>query len=299
MPVAPSWLPTGFEFLCGLPERQRKRRPIMALKAFLDDSGSKGTGKVLMLGGVLGTAEALAALSDDWDKELRSKVPLPIRYLKASEARSLSGEFADWSRKNRDRKLQRLAAVVNRPEINMIMCGVELAPHAQYEQEFGQIIDPANGQPIKNNPTNQPYVMAALLAMFAITKAAMDRQDKRVEVVIDEHVVFRSDALRWWELTRNLAADSVQEFIPIQPLFRDDLDFVALQAADLLMGHARMTIEKASRWPLLDLNNLKVYGTFADARSLGDLAARQIERRLQLPPNSIRMRVSYPDRRVI
>lgn len=299
--VGQSWLPQGFDFLCGLPERKRKGRPIVALKAFLDDSGTKGSGKVLMFGGLLGTAEALSTFADDWDKELRAHIPLPIRYFKASEARSLKGEFNSWSRKNRDQKVSRLAAVVNRPDLSMILCGVELAPHAQLEQLYERIriIDDATNQPIKHSPMEQPYLLAVLLAMFTITSEARRRNDKRVEVVIDDHVVFRRDALRFWEITRSFAADSVREFVPVQPLFRDDRDFVPLQAADLLMGHARMTVEKVSRWPELDLDNMKVFGQVAEARSLSQLAARQIERQLQLPPDAIRMRVQYPDGRDI
>jgi hypothetical protein len=263
----------------------------LTLRAVLDDSGTKGTGKVLMFGGLLGAAEAIAEMSDDWDRELRAQTPLPIRHFKAYEARSLTGEFANWSRKKRDEKLGRLVSIIDRSDLKMILCGVDLASHKQTENVVGKALD------AKHHPFNQPYLLALLLAMFTIAKDASESAEK-FEVIVDEHVIFRKDALRFWDITREMAKPSLKELIPVQPLFRDDQDFVALQA-DLLMGNARMTLEKTSRWPALDFKNLKVYGTFAEARSLSQIAARQIERQLQLPPNSIRMRVRYPDGRDI
>ena len=43
----------------------------------------------------------------------------------------------------------------------MILCGVDLAPHAQLAQVFERtrIIDVATNQPIKHNPMEQPKVM--------------------------------------------------------------------------------------------------------------------------------------------
>lgn len=264
----------------------------MALKAFLDDSGTKGTGKVLMFGGLLASAEVLADVTDRWERELQARAPLPIRYFKAYEARSLAGEFAHWSRKGRDQKLVRLASILDRSDLKMILCGVDLAPHRQTENIYGEASD------AKHHPLNQPYLLALLLAMFTITKEAADCREK-FEVVVDEQVIFRQDALRFWNITREMAAPSLKEFIPVQPLFRDDEDFVALQAADLLMGNARMVLEKTSRWPSLDFKNLRAYGMFADAKTLGDLGARQIERRLNLPPHSLHIKVRYPDGREV
>ena len=89
----------------------------MAYQVFIDDSGTKGTGVLLMLGGLFGTAEAMAIVADQWDRELRAHIPLPVRYFKAYEARSLSGEFADWRPEGRDQKVRRLASIVDRDDL--------------------------------------------------------------------------------------------------------------------------------------------------------------------------------------
>lgn len=183
-----------------------------------------------------------------------------------------------------------LASILDRSDLKMIMCGVDLAPHRQTEEVTGEVTD------AKRHPLNQPYLLALLLALFTIAKEASKSKEK-FEVVIDEHVIFRQDALRFWNITRDMAYPELRELIPVQPLFRDDQQFFALQAADLLMGHARMTVEKTSRWPALDFRNLRPCGTFADAKSLGEIGARQIERRLNLPENSIQIKVGYPDGR--
>ncbi len=269
-------------------EQKRRERRIVALKAFIDDSGTKGTGKVLVLGGLMGSAEALADIADRWERELRSKVPLPIAYFKAAEARGMTGEFADWSRKSRDQKVLRLSSIIDRDDVFMIQGAVALVPHRHTEQVIGKLTD------AKFHPLNQPYLLALLLAMLAVTmEAARRRLQQKVEVVVDEHVIFRKDALAMWEMVREISPPHLREFMPIQPLFRDDREFVVLQAADLLMGHERMFVEKVSRWPQIEFKKLmsSPFSGVADAKKLGGMTAREIERRLNLSPNSLRVSV--------
>lgn len=261
------------------------------MKAFLDDSGTKGTGKVLFVGGVFGTAEALADVAERWDRELRARLPLPIGYFKASEAAALKGEFLHWGRKARDQKVARLASVIDREDIVMLFGGVDLLPHKQTELAVRHADD------VRKHPLNQPYLMALLTAMMAVGVECHQRKVReQVEVIVDEHVVFRNDALEQWKLVRQFMPEPLKPFMPVQPLCRDDLDFVVLQAADLLMGHARMVIEKVSRWPKIDFQKLKVSGAskFYDAQPLGELAAQEIERRLGLPRKSLKVSVSRP-----
>ena len=224
-----------------------KRRQIVALQSFLDDSGTKGTGRVLFVGGLIGSASALASVAEAWDRALRAEPP--IRYFSAREARKCQGQFYTFSVKERDRKVRLLASVIDRDDLKVTFGGVDLFAHKQTEA----VVKISDAQ---RHPFNQPYLMSLLHALMASgMEAWKQKSDEPIEVVIDEQVIFRNDALSQWDLIRDGMPDHIKAFMPVQPQFRDDLQFVVLQAADLLMGNGRMIIERASRWPKLGFNS--------------------------------------------
>jgi hypothetical protein len=287
-----TWLPRGFEFLAGLPEARRRKRPIVALQAFLDDSGTKGSGKVLLVGGLIGTAEAIARVADAWDRELRSELPLPISYFKAYEAQSFTGEFANWRRKGRDQKVQRLASVLDCDDLVMLFGGVDLLPHRQTEVALGTIHD---GTKL---PINQPYLLALMAAVVASGMETLRlRSQQKVEIVVDEHNVFKAAANEQYERVRAGAPKHLRDRLPSQLLFRDDREFVMLQAADLLMGNMRMVLEKAAGWPRPAFKKLKLsrHSKFYDARFLGEWTFRHIEKTLALPANFFKVTLKRVD----
>jgi hypothetical protein len=283
------WLPRGFEFLSGLPERKRRKRNIVALQAFIDDSGTKGTGKVLMLGGLMASAEALATVADTWDRELRAHIPLPIGYFKAYEAQQLDGEFSHWRVEGRDQKVRRLASVVDRDNLVLVMSTVHLGSHRLMESVIGQV------EGTKKHPFNQPYLLALLSVMFTIAKEMwFQHRGEKVEVIFDEQLTFKADAKEQYRIVREeIAPEWFRQCMPVEPLFRDDRDFVVLQGADLLMGNARMVVEHTPRWPQIDWQKLKV-SPFCQPHwleSLADLTRTEVARRLDVPPEAVNINV--------
>jgi hypothetical protein len=67
------------------------------MQALFDDSGTKGTGRWVVMSGLMGEAQLIAELAGEWDKHLQAKHPGKIRYFKMHEAASLTGEFNDWN----------------------------------------------------------------------------------------------------------------------------------------------------------------------------------------------------------
>ena len=285
------WLPRGLEFLSGLPERKRKGRKIVAFQAFIDDSGTKGTGKILMLGGLFGSAEAMASLADRWDMELRSHVPLPIRYFKADEARSLSGEFQCWQADRRDEKVRRLAAVIDRDDLLMVYSGADLGAHKQLEQQVGTGVD------ARQHPYNHPYLLSLLTVMLAVGMEMQHRQsDERVEVIFDDQPKLRQYAKDQYALLRQTAPAWLLKRLPLEPFFRDDMDFVVLQAADLLMGNARMHVEKTPNWPTLDWQKLMAspFSKYYAAREISELAVKHLARTFGVPESAFKVTIERP-----
>ena len=82
------------------------------LNAFVDDSGSGGDSPWYVLSGVVSTIEKWTEFSAEW--ALVCKSDPPIEYLKMSEASAQSGQFANFSKAEREAKLDALATLIDR-----------------------------------------------------------------------------------------------------------------------------------------------------------------------------------------
>lgn len=291
--MVPVWLPKGFEFLSGLPERQRRKRQIVTLQAWIDDSGTKGTGKLLILGGLMAPADVLADIADEWDRELPARIPLPISYFKADEARKLSGEFQHWRTEARDEKVRRMASVVDRDDVAMLFCAVDLGAHRTLEEHVGE---PATDA--KHHPYNNPYLLTTFSIVMAVAQEMHRRKShERAEVIFDEHVVFKEKVRLFYDLLLKNAPASMREWLPVEPMFRDDKAFVLLQAADLLASSARMVVEKTPGWTHIEWKRLRVSPfckTWA-AEELSELSRAPLARKLGLPESALNFTVVRPD----
>lgn len=97
--------------VCGYPSAVRRKRNLLMLTVFCDDSGSNYKTPFCVVAGYVATAEQWMEFSDEWAQLLgRSK----LKYLKMSEARSLNGQFLGWCAKERDAQLIRFAEAIYR-----------------------------------------------------------------------------------------------------------------------------------------------------------------------------------------
>ena len=97
--------------LSGVPPRVRKRRTIVALQAYIDDSG-RGQDSVFVLAGYLARPEEWSEFSKEWDGALNEHPK--IEYFKMREAWNAKGEFENWSKEDRDNKVVLLVDRINR-----------------------------------------------------------------------------------------------------------------------------------------------------------------------------------------
>ena len=68
--------------------------------------------------------------------------------------------------------------------------------------------------------------------------AAMNTGE-RYEIFFDEHLIFGPRAKAWYPLMVSMQAEVIQAVMPVEPLFRTDLDALPLQAADITAWIAR------------------------------------------------------------
>jgi hypothetical protein len=220
------WLPRGFEFLSGLPTENRKRRNIVVIQAFLDESGTKGTHPVFTFAGFIGRAEVWARLSQEWSLWLKASPR--IEYLKMAEAAKLNEQFRSFSARQRDEKLKGFVEIIKKhlPQW-AIQVSVEI-------DEWWRVIAPDTPKMLSD-----PYFMSFWGILLGVCCEMLDTQaPDEFEVIFDEHSIFRPRINLWYSFVRDMLAELHDEalgrLMPPSPLFRDDKVFLPLQASDVL-----------------------------------------------------------------
>lgn len=219
---APIWLPAGMSFLSGLPTVVRKRRLLLPIQAFIDDSGGKGQGRSFVLAGLIGKAEDWAAFSEAWYRCLRRSPR--IKYFKMYEAAKLKGQFANWKRSERDKKIKSLCRVLNRKEFWAIHCTCDLEAFQKF------------WEPHVSKPLSYPYFFPFHITIMSVCLDLVARgyTTERFEIIFDEQVIFGPKVKLWYPLIRDLMQPSDRIIMPIEPQFKNDCEFLPLQASDMI-----------------------------------------------------------------
>lgn len=196
----------------------------MPIQAYVDESGSRGQGRVLVFAGFIGEAEKWARFSDSWVKCLSE--PPSISYFKMAEAAKLRDEFFRWKPEARNQKVRKLAQVINAAGVRCIYYGIDLVA---FEKEMAMHWA---------RPVSNPYFLGFIRALAGICVDVWDwgcREE--IELIFDHHIIFSQRIKLWypaWKKTWALENRELTAIYPTEPLFRDDRKFVPLQAADLM-----------------------------------------------------------------
>src|SRR5947209_278262 len=114
--MTPTALSTAQERLwglvCGLPEPGRSHRPLLMLKAYMDDShvGDRSSA-VYVVAGWVAPIKTWLAFSEDWDEVLRMSPR--VQYFKWQEAMAFNGEFYGITEERRNEKLRLLIDIIS------------------------------------------------------------------------------------------------------------------------------------------------------------------------------------------
>lgn len=196
------------------------------LQAFTDDSESPGDDRRLFFAGYLNRAAAWALFADAWDEELRAAPA--IRYLKTNEAYRLEGQFGGWTEAARDEKLRGLARVARHFKPVSFDFSVSAA-------EFRGAL-----KGIAPRGLADPRFVCALAVVFGLANVcAQNKVAGPIEFFFDSQDGVSSDmALFFDHMLKDLPAES-RRLVSGNPVFKSDLDFTPLQAADMLAWHLR------------------------------------------------------------
>ena len=223
---APIWAHT-----VGYAPRLRGGKPLAFLKAFIDDSASERGERHLFLAGYLNNADNWERFSLAWDEEL--KTPPAIEYLKMSEAHSLREQFWGWSESDRDEKLSGLARVIQ--HFKPFSFQVSLS-----RERFNKLVRPVSARGFAN-----PHLTASLVTVAMLSRyAAQEGVKLPIDFIFDEQDGVSADMVLFFEWMTNQLPKKARKLIAGTPIFRNDRDFLPLQAADMLAWHLRREHEE-------------------------------------------------------
>jgi hypothetical protein len=218
--------------LCGYAPRHRWDKPLAFLQAYIDESQAESGDQRLFFAGYLNRARAWGLFSEAWDEELRRKPS--IEYLKMSEARALRGQFLGWKPEDRNEKINDLARLVAHFKPISFEFSISKVSYVQYmygDVPYGVL---------------EPKLLSAFAVISILTDAmSQDGSDMQIDFIFDEMQGVDFDTLVLFDALKNNLPYRQRKLISSPPIFRNDVQFKPIQAADMLAWHLRRQQEKA------------------------------------------------------
>jgi hypothetical protein len=200
------------------------------LQAYVDDSASeKDSSRRLFLAAYINTPDCWARFSVAWKEKLDAAPS--IKYLKMSQANSLSGEFAGWSVAAKDDKIKGLSRVIRHFNPMSIHASISRAEHEA-------ILKP------KAPYGFTPYLLCFQAIIIPLANYQAQFSTGLVtDFIFDEQEIQGEDALWAYEYIRETQPKPIRDLLGARPIFADDKTVYPLQAADLLAWHVRRQAE--------------------------------------------------------
>lgn len=236
-----------WDLVSGLPPHKRGLRRLVALQAYIDDSGGTELNQhpYFVLGGFVSTAERWAEFSADWQAVLDLEPRL--EYFKMSEAGSLNGQFharRGWDKPKRDARLAKFVEVARSYPIFRTSVAVD---KTLFNEHIVGLNVP-NPRPTANDPYYLAFhnLVTSLPLLQAFNNKSIPEQGK-IDFIFDYQSKTGTRAVDAWDhikcnILPNLKIKGVPDIMPFlgsQPIFRDEKEFLPLQAADLYVWHVR------------------------------------------------------------
>ena len=212
------------------------------LQGYFDDSGSEGRQPLFVLAGYILPAEQWAAFADEWAREcsLRPK----INYFKLSEAVNGEGEFNLLPYDIRRYKILRLIEVMRKHKLHGVSASLKWA----------EWIDFSAG--LKGPAKDQPYSNLFFLLIDVVREYQKDLGifPQKTQLDFDQQGKAGQFAIEWYgqmlhPTTPYGFEEEYREILEGTPRMLDDKQYVPLQAADMLAGALRLSMDDVQRDP--------------------------------------------------
>jgi hypothetical protein len=184
-----AWISPEFLFLSGLTEQEARRRKLMPVQVFADESGGIGHSSHFVMAGLMADAENWFAFSQEWAACLKKS---SIHRFKMKEAAGLTGAFFGWRESARDDKLRDLAHIINKY--------VNVYTHSIIDlSAFSDVWQTARFAGTRD-PYFWPFQNTILSAGFTLLDYEID---SRFEMIFDEQVILGPRARVWYPVLRD------------------------------------------------------------------------------------------------
>jgi uncharacterized protein DUF3800 len=234
-----------WRLVSGFPPGKRERRYFMVLfpQAAIDDSGSEPQSPVFILAGFAAPFGAWLNLSGEW-QALLDKEP-KLDYFKMSEAASLSEQFhpqRGWNERLRDARVLDLANVAAKFAIVRIHTSIKNEHFTKYITSLPM--------PERKLGNDSPYVLMFMQIILAMATGGTELgMQGACDFIFDEQGAFGREALDWWpnfkQLVNTQRRSDIAKFVGDRPIFRNEQEFLPLQASDLYAWHIRRHAERS------------------------------------------------------
>jgi hypothetical protein len=177
------------------------------------------------------------------------------------EAQNLRDQFDGWAASDRDEKLRRLAAVIEgfRP----VSFQFSLS-----RLEFDQYVKPHSPRPLAKPHFDCIFGVICMMANWSHQSGLR----VPIDFIFDDQEGISADVHLFFEQMTKSLAPPAKALINGIPIFRNDRQFMPLQAADMLAWHLRREHETQETWPLLSV--LRKPG----AHFLGEIPSEMLRR---------------------
>jgi hypothetical protein len=191
------------------------------LQAYIDESGSRNQDACLVLAGFISPAEEGAAFSDEWQVCLGS--PPTLRYFKMREAaKNPTGAFKNWRRDAVRDKVRALVEIIKRHAKTAIHCTTPI-------RAFDEILGKDFAGPFTN-----PYIHSFGAILAGIGWEAIDQKAEKLDLIFDEQDKYATLIKSVYPIIKEKFDPDLRQILPFEPMFKSDLDFLPLQAADMI-----------------------------------------------------------------
>lgn len=213
---------------CGFSERVRKRRCMVVLQGFVDESGSGGgatAGSVYVLAGFVSTAPLWEEFSVEWERICAHKPKTPNFHMK----KAIRLKEYGWSEAERDKRIGELVTLI---------CG-----KAKYR--IDAVLSKPNYEQVVRGKIPQeiddPYFILFYSVILAMAEV-MDllSVDGTVDFIFDQqNVLVEQRCVGWYGWIKGHVASKIRRRLGSTPIFRDDNVMLPLKAADLFAWYVR------------------------------------------------------------
>ncbi len=225
--------------VCGFPLRLRKKRCIVVLHGYADDSGSDGlrnendgsvSGNVFVLAGLVASAERWEYFSDRFEEICNESPQMPDFHM--AEAWRIKGRYKWRDEQQRDSRIKPLVELIKQS--------------AQYRVE-SVLAWPNYLRIVKGHVPpglDSPYFLLFHNVILSIA-SFMDKAaiEGTADWVFDEQGRVGAAANNWYHFIRESIGENVRKRLGSTPIFRHDQNVLPLKAADIYAWQVRRHLD--------------------------------------------------------